>query len=288
MIGQRTCRMFVTGLACLSLPLLVSSCQNASYDTAAYNASADSVETTVNGLVADPIDMSFKKMSSLKNGQADTGERSKSRASRAETIFCPILQDRAIRSDCDYFDQIWANLRTGTGAFDAPEEMTRGETRTVSFAVARNQSTSPAEVLGSAPDEQFKLKVARRMAALLQGEGFAIEPRAIQYQDLFIGDGARWEWQVTALKARRHRLSLSAYVVVASPDGKQKENLLKTVTRDISVTVTWAQRYQDVVDDITSASNTTKGLFASLTALLIALIAFQERIRTFFRNLFGR
>lgn len=282
MIGQRSLRMLPAVFGTVLL-LLGSACQNASYDNT----------SNVSASAGNMLDAEYKgnleavDYGDVSNAIDDVSNDSTGASFKTELVFCPILQDRASRSDCDYFDQIWANLRTGTGAFDAPEEMTRGEMRTVSFAVARNESIPPAEVLGTAPDEQFKLKVARRMAALLQGEGFTIEPKAIQYQDLFIGEGARWEWQVTALKARRHRLSLSAYVVVASPDGKQKENLLKTVTRDIPVRVTWTQWYQDVVDDITSASNTTKGLLASLTALLIALIAFQDKIRTFFRNLFG-
>ena len=203
----------------------------------------------------------------------------------APLVACAVIQDMVPQEECDYYAQIKASLQTGEGAISAPSEMVRGEQTTVSFAVSRYPDrTSAEDVLGSAPGEdtsaeEFDLKVGRKMAALLQGEGFEIDPEGLVQKDLFFGDAARWEWKVTPVRAPRHRLTLTAYVVVSTPDGSNKENLLRTVTRDIRVTVPMGAQVQDFMDDSGSwfgrinawllllAGLVSGGIFALWTAL---------------------
>ncbi len=204
-----------------------------------------------------------------------------------ELIDCPVLGDAATPAECRHFTAIYRNARQGVGGVDFPREMTRGETRTVSFVVSRagpGGGPTPTDLLGSAPTEEFKLKVARRMAALLQGDGFKITPDGLQTRNLGIGDGARWDWQVTALKAPRHALTLSAFIVAKGPDGAQSETLLQSKSKTIPVAVTWMQWFEDFVAGVVALSGLTKTLIAALAAVVAALIAFRKQLA----ELFGR
>ena len=189
-----------------------------------------------------------------------------------EIIFCDVLGDRSSREECAYFREILSRLEVGDGGLLLPPEIVRGETATVSFVVTRDPKSAPAQVLlGRQATEVFELKVGRRMAALLQGDGFKIEPGGLQHRDLFVGKGARFDWRVTPQKALGYRLILSAYVVIPASDGSKKESLLKTIERDVPVTVTWGQWADDwLTDTITWLKKGTNGLKA-LGLLLLAL-----------------
>jgi hypothetical protein len=202
-------------------------------------------------------------------------------------VDCPVLHDMTTAAECRYFTALYRNARSGAGGIDFPKEMTRGETRTISFAIsaaAPGDGGSVTELLGTAPTQQFKLKVGRRMAALLQGDGFVIKPAGLQHRDLGIGDGARWDWQVTAQKALHHRLTLSAFIVAKAPGAGQAETLLQSKKLDITVRVTRMQKYQDFVDDAVSVSNSTKLLIAALAAVLTALIALRKQVAELVRG----
>jgi hypothetical protein len=134
-----------------------------------------------------------------------------------------------VTSVCDEARTIAANAKLGLGAVEYPSTIIRGETRMVSFTVRRPAAgeTLPASS-GSPPanNQPFTLKVTGRMAALLKGEGFTIEPKKIQYRDVGISDAARWDWKVTALKAPHHHLVLTAYMVVEAPNGTDMDSAI--------------------------------------------------------------
>jgi hypothetical protein len=189
-----------------------------------------------------------------------------------EVIFCDVLRDRATRAQCDYLIKIWSSLEVGSGGVIVPPSIVRGDTATVSFAITRDAEAAPlADALGSKPDKEVTLKIGRFMASELQGDGFKIEPTGLQHKDLFLGDLTRWNWRVTPLRARNHRLLLSAYVVVPAADGKQKETLLKTLELPLEVKVTWSQKFGDLLDDsqawLTRGTNWIKALTVFLVAL---------------------
>lgn len=206
-----------------------------------------------------------------------------------ETLaFCEILNDRATVAECRYFTEIWSALKSGSGGIVFPERMLRGERRTVSLVVSRGAPATTEALLGERPSESFQLKVARRMAAELKGEGFEVDPAGLQLRDLNIGEGARWDWQVTAVKSPRHNLTLSAYAVVLSPDGSRNDSLIRSLKRDIPVDVGWRQKYADFVVGVVGLSDLTKTLVAALGALLAALVLFRSQVIEFARSMLGK
>jgi hypothetical protein len=209
----------------------------------------------------------------------------------AEPIACPLLGDFAPREECLRLYSIFLQLRTGTGGLVAPEEMTRGDSARVSFAISRRPAErSLPDLLGEQPTDQFSLRIGRRMAARLEGEGFSIRPAGqpdadgLVHQDIFVGDGARWAWDITAQKATRHRLILSVYVVIESRDGARQGTLLKSISREIPVRVTWSQWTNDLTAEIVAILDAWKGVLIAATALLAALIAFRKRLAQLFRK----
>ncbi|QNP45636.1 hypothetical protein H9L14_14090 [Sphingomonas sediminicola] len=182
------------------------------------------------------------------------------------------------RADCSRASEISASLESGSGAVDHPESMLRGETATVSFVVSSDPEIAPvSELLGSKPKKEVQLKIGRRMAARLTGDGFKIEPEDLVARDLYVGPAARWEWQVTALNAPSHRLMLSAYVIIETPNGN-KDMLLRTLQLPLAVRVTWGQRFDDFMDSTehrlkraTAWVQLVIGLIAMLGTLATAL-----------------
>lgn len=197
-----------------------------------------------------------------------------------KVIYCGVLHDRATLSQCAYYEEIWSKLDVGSGGVHVPPSIERGETETISFAISRNQISAPlSDALGAKPNTEVKLKIGRLMAAQLQGDGFKIDPAGLQQRDLFLGDSTRWDWQVTPLKAPKYRLVLTAYVIVRSADGGEKQSLLKALELPLPVTVTWGQRVGDFMDD--SIAWLTKGTnwIKALTAFLLALGALFAVVR---------
>lgn len=118
------------------------------------------------------------------------------------------------------------------------------------LGVARpSTSTLLAEILDKKPEQVFKTRLGRFMAAELKGEGFVVEPRGKQKKDLFVSDTARWDWTVTPVRASRHKLTVSAYVVIKSPDGSDNENLIRTFHHDVVVHVPIGAKVADGMDD---------------------------------------
>lgn len=188
-----------------------------------------------------------------------------------QAAFCEVVGENVTPSQCRAFEEAWATLKQGVGAISKPERMRRGETATVALVLGRGSDTRGTggdrlrDLLGREPDETFKTRVGRRMAAQLSGDGFKIEPAGLVTKDLFLGEGQIWEWKVTALKGPRHALRLSAYAVIPSPDGL-KENLLRTVQLSIPVELTWQQRLEDATESLSVLEKLLLGLAALVAA----------------------
>jgi hypothetical protein len=197
-------------------------------------------------------------------------------------VYCDVTSEFMAASVCNEARTIAANARQGLGAVEYPSTITRGETRMVSFTVRKAAPGESLPVNGSSPpssNQPFTLKVTGRMAALLKGEGFKIEPNTIQYHDVGISDAARWEWNVTALKAPHHHLVLTAYMVVEAPNGSDMASaIVPSKEFDIPVKITLEQRASDLSDSVVALSNSAKAILAAITALVVALIAFRGKI----------
>jgi hypothetical protein len=196
--------------------------------------------------------------------------------------YCPLLRDRVRDAVCNYYQEIWNNLEMGEAALAAPSEMTRGEAYRVSFVLMRESAHLKLdELLASTPDRTVTTRIGRRMAVELTGEGFTVEPKGIIKKDLFVGDGARWDWTVTPVRGPKHELTVSAYVVIESPDNSESENLIKTVSQTIDIDVPATARLGDLMDDsITGMGRANRWLLA-LATLLGGALAVWLAIRKF-------
>ncbi len=198
-----------------------------------------------------------------------------------QRVFCEITGKFMPMRACEEAKTIAANARQGLGAVEYPDTITRGETRMVSFTVRRAAAGESLPVPGSSASagQPFALKITGRMAALLKGEGFKIEPDKLQYRDIGISDAARWEWNITALKAPHHHLTLTAYMVVEAPDGSTTESaIIPSKEMDIPVRVTIPQWFSDITDAVVSLSNSAKAMIVALMAVVVALMAFRAKV----------
>jgi hypothetical protein len=207
-------------------------------------------------------------------------------------VYCDVTGQFMASSVCNEARTIAANARQGLGAVEYPSTITRGETRMVAFSVRRAAPGEQLPVSGSSPpasNQPFTLKVTGRMAALLKGEGFKIEPDKLQYHDVGISDAARWEWNVTAIKAPHHHLVLTAYMVVEAPNGTDTDSaIVPSREFDIPVKVTLAQRASDLSDNVVALSNSAKAIFVAITALLVALVAFRAKVGELMRSFLNK
>ena len=199
------------------------------------------------------------------------------------TVYCDLIQDNIPAAECEHYRQVWARLETGEGALDAPPAMTRGVAQIVSFALTRASAPVRAgEMLDSAPEKTAAVRVGRRMAARLEGEGFTIDPAGLVERDLFAGGAGRWDWTVTPTRGGPQRLRLGVYVIVRSPDGASRENLIRTLSHDIDVAVAKGDQRKDAIRESKSWLELANEWLLALAALVGGgLLALWLAIRKF-------
>jgi hypothetical protein len=204
----------------------------------------------------------------------------------SEIIHCRRVMRDVSRADCDLYERAWNNLAEGSGAIAAPPTLVRGESAKVSFAIAATDEGGPetgeptaTELLGENATQTVTVRVGAKMGAQLTGEGFAIAPREVVEQELSVTRGARWEWEVTALKAPRHRLLLHVFVRFKDPDG-EKSRLLRSEPIPIEVKVTTSQTIGDYMDEsqawLGRGTNWLKALAAFIVALGAVVLAVRK------------
>jgi hypothetical protein len=185
------------------------------------------------------------------------------------TVYCDLIQDNIPAAECEHYRQVWARLETGEGALDAPPAMTRGVAQIVSFALTRASAPVRAgEMLDSAPEKTAAVRVGRRMAARLEGESFTIDPAGLVERDLFAGGAGRWDWTVTPTRGGPQRLRLGVYVIVRSPDGASRENLIRTLSHDINVAVAKGDQRKDAIRESKSWLDLANEWLLALAALV--------------------
>lgn len=189
-----------------------------------------------------------------------------------EIVLCRPANQQLTRASCNKWREDWDKLEIGLGGFLAPSTMTRGDTKAVTFVLSEERRPERvAELLGRTPDRIFETKVGGEMGVELTGEGFNIKPEGIQVKDFV--SGQKWEWKITALRASDHELDLSVYVVMAAPSGSQRQSLHKTITQQIFVEVTPAQRTIDFFDDATVWLTSGTTFLKALKAFMVAALA---------------
>lgn len=194
--------------------------------------------------------------------------------SPSETIFCPEIQRRVSRADCDDLTSTAALAEQGTAAFNVPP-MVRGEATTLQLAIgyaveapATTGPTAVAEVVESQPGgtQEYSPVVGAHMRAELIGQAFRIEPLSPASQDLNPGGVTTWEWRVTPLKAASYGLTIKTAVEGIAADGTRYPLRSTVRNQPVEVTVTWSQQLGDALD-------ATPGWLTRLTAVLTGLAA---------------
>ena len=191
-----------------------------------------------------------------------------------QVIYCDILRDRATVAECDYYQEIMDKLQTGEGGVRIlpPGPVRRGDTATLRFGITADPKNVPVTVvLSGKPSQIVTLKIGRRMAMQLRGDGFKIDHTEIRTLDLFVGKQAFWEWQITPVRASRYDLLLSAYVIVPAADGTGKPTLLNTTDVPVEVQVTWSDRVNDVLMDSTAWFQRGTNWLKGLTLFVLAI-----------------
>jgi hypothetical protein len=194
-----------------------------------------------------------------------------------EIIHCRRVLRDVSRAECDLYEKAWNDLAEGSGAIAAPQTLVRGESAKVSFAIAATDEGAPeageptaTELLGENATQTVTVRVGARMGAQLTGEGFAIKPPEIVERELSVTRGARWEWEITALKAPRHRLLLHVFVRVKDPDG-EKSRLLRSQPIPVEVKVTTSQTIGDYMDESQAWLGRGTNWLKALAAFIVAL-----------------
>lgn len=251
-------------LICLLMSLALLSCSS--------NESPDNTMNVDDTLVVDNLsaDMNATDMNATDGNPVTPPPPNPN-----EVIYCARVMREARRSECEVFERAWRNLEEGSGAVAAPSSMVRGETVKISFAVsadAEGNKGQPVaeELLGQETTQRVTLQVGARMAAQLTGEGFKIEPSEPVERQLGVTRGALWEWDVTALKARRHLLLIRVFVRVKDTDGEQTR-LLKSREIPITVRVTTGQTIGDYLDDSQAWLGRGTNWLKALTAFIAAV-----------------
>lgn len=233
-------------------------------------------------------------MSSIENVIAPgDGPETNAMARSDGSEYCEVIQDRVSASECAYYREAWGRLETGRGALDLPDEgLVLNQQAMVSFALARPQSPGrpgsvgdPAEILDTAPEKAGNVRVGRRMAVRLSGEGFTIDPPGLVEKDLSAGGAARWDWRVTPTRGGRGRLTVSAYVIVQPPGGPRGESLIRTLSQPVEVAVTREQRARNVVEKSKSWLELLTGWLGALAAFIgVGIVGVVVAIRKLRKN----
>jgi len=191
------------------------------------------------------------------------------------TEYCDIIDQDVSRGDCERYRQAKARLARGVAAFSVPGTMKRGETAVVELALARGaDQEAVSEMVASEGRETepiSEVRVARYMAAELDGEGFTVAPAGVQRKDLFLSGSARWRWEITALKAKKHELALTVYAEIGGPDGQPKPQWTEVARRTVTVETTWGQTFGDGIEAAIAWLGRIENLLTALAAVLVAL-----------------
>lgn len=153
----------------------------------------------------------------------------------------------ALPPETDEVDALFARLRDGNVAFNAPQSVNIRDTIKVRALVSPDEAAETMKAQIDAPGMAMvrPVKVSKFMEARLTGEGFRIVP--ISQAQQAVGSGiTAWEWEVTPQKEGLHRLTLSLDAFVRM-DGERVART-RTFEHPIDVEVTMSQRIGGWVD----------------------------------------
>ena len=152
-------------------------------------------------------------------------------------------------------DSALDELVAGNVAFNTPDRMLLGESRTITALVspafeANRLGEELKRRVGSRAAIQVEaIRVAPVMEATLEGEpAFAVHALTPQQQAVGAATPTEWKWTVTAKQDGVHPLHLGI-VVILNVEGERTPRSLPVLDRDIVVDVTASQRITGFLSD---------------------------------------
>lgn len=141
---------------------------------------------------------------------------------------------------------VWEQVKDlpwGTIAFDSPQRMTVG--KSLKIVAEISPQTTPAEMRARLEGEKLRefesLQLSDRMQARLTGAGFSITAITPETQAVSPGGNTRWEWDVEARDGGERTLHLAVNALI-QVEGKTTPFVVRTLSREIKVRVTWSSR----------------------------------------------
>jgi hypothetical protein len=196
---------------------------------------------------------------------------------RTSLVYCAEVSRRVTAEDCAHFRDLAAHVRSGEGAFNAPDPMRRGETVTMQLVVANRMTgapgPTPVDIVHDLPGTTtpITVKLGDEMAAELSGDAFEIKAMSPRIQPLPRDSVVSWEWQATARSAGKHVLTLKTMVTGETVDGTQVTLSSSVVKRSITVQVGFLGRLQDVLSGLPAWLKGLTAAVAALTGLVAAV-----------------
>jgi hypothetical protein len=229
-------------------------------------------------------DYAADNLEAVADNTSNSNAASANSAAADPVTYCPRLDEQVPASTCAWFTDIKKHLPGGTGVFNPPQRMYRGETETVEFSLVAGSDDAPAEAQVETAGrnvQHVETPITPRMAAELKGEGFRIEPAGRQEQDLGAAGSGYWSWQVTALPGQRHFLVLRAFAFAKGPGKAPRQVWAETLHREVTVPIRTRDRVSDFVDSSTSWFGRLSIWLKALAGLIVAAGAVWAAIRYF-------
>ena len=165
--------------------------------------------------------------------------------------------------------------------YDRTERMRRGDAKTIEVAVTLRTEVPPQQVLNSEGAIGSRVRVSCVVEAELRGAGeeFGIQEAGWQTRSLLTSPTARWTWSVTSKRGGGHELVFAVRPVITlkndigypilSPQVEASEQTYR-ITVDVSVSPD--QWLAEGFDRVGSVFTSAKGMIATTTALLGAIV----------------
>jgi hypothetical protein len=167
--------------------------------------------------------------------------------------------------------------------YEAREEMTRGDSGTVTAAVTLDQSVPREKVLHRRDDltaEEPGLIVSCRIEARLNPSHyqFDVSEKGWVARSLLTSNTARWTWYATPKIGGTHTILLEVRPILTLRDTETANVSAETSSvqqyeTTVHVNVPWTERPQETMSRLAATFKVAESLVKAMTLLVVALVA---------------
>jgi len=212
-------------------------------------------------------------------GVATSSSEAAAEVGSTQQIPCEVTDSNMTTGDCEMARRAMAAAHQGIAKLVYEQTMRQLAQTDVALIVGGSDSAASAvqaaasQIAGHGKAEvvsDFKPMVGARMQATLTGTGFKIDALTDPVQLLQGAEPIEWHWKVTAQSAGTLKLIARTTVTIRDSQGREVALKPTTETHEVQVSI-GLSGVQAFVDE-------SKGLIASLTGVLVALIAFRKKL----------